>query len=74
METEGKEVREDMLVVAGKIGLVILAIVVGVLVANNLKYHNRYEWNDTGLKQTLAFNWLVMVILFIYLIYKLVTL
>lgn len=71
---EETEVREDMLVVVSKIGLVILAIVVGALVVANLEYHNRcIDCGDDELKRVLAFNWLVMVILFIYLMYKLVT-
>lgn len=63
-----------MVGIIAKVSLVLLATLVGWLVASNLKYHNKYsDAVDDGLKQLLAVDWLGCIILFIYLIYKLVT-
>lgn len=55
-----------------KVIMVGILAIVGYLVVANLRCHDKYQQNDE-LKTTLAFNWLVMVGLFIYLVYKLVT-
>ena len=54
--------------------LLVLALVMAVILAVcNVKSHNMYPKLDEYIKGTLAFNFLYMVLLSIYLVYRVVT-
>lgn len=61
-----------MLIVVEKILIIVALILVGTLIERNIKSNNEYKLSDF-VKDTVAYDWLVMVVLFIYLVYKLVT-
>ena len=53
--------------------LVVSFVVALILCVCNLKSHNMYPKLDEYIKGTLAFNFLYMVLLSIYLVYRVVT-
>lgn len=61
-----------MLIVVEKVLIIVAISLVGTLIVCNIKSHNEYKLSDF-VKYTVAYDWLVMVVLFIYLVYKLVT-
>lgn len=55
-----------------KIFTLLALFIVAVLIVCNVKSHNMYPKLDQYIKCTLAVDWLVMCILFIYLLVKVV--
>ena len=54
--------------------ILVLALVMALTLAVcNVKSHNKYPQLDEYIKGTLAFNFLYMVLLSIYLVYRVVT-
>ena len=54
--------------------ILVLALVMAVILAVcNVKSHNKYPQLDEYIKGTLAFNFLYMVLLSIYLLYRILT-
>lgn len=53
--------------------LVVAFVVALILCVCNLKSHNMYPKLDEYIKRTLAFNWLYMILLCMYLLYRILT-
>lgn len=61
------------MILVKRIILVVSFVVALILCVCNLKSHNMYPKLDEYIKGTLAFNFLYMILLCIYLLYRILT-